>query len=49
MTKLVLKHGLEVDECTRVHLEADPLSVYRYYYGVGVRRGPNNIDVFFIG
>ena len=27
VTKLVLKHGLEVDDCTRVHLEADPLSV----------------------
>ena len=27
MTKLVLEHGLEVDDCTRVHLEADPLSV----------------------
>ena len=27
VTKLVSKHGLEVDNCTRVHLEVDPLSV----------------------
>ena len=25
--KLVLEHGLEVDDGTRVHLAADPLSV----------------------
>ena len=25
--KLVSEHGLEVDDCTRIHLEADPLSV----------------------
>ena len=27
VTKLVSKHGLEVDDCTHVHLAADPLSV----------------------
>ena len=27
VTKLVSKHGLEVDDCTRVHLAAYPLSV----------------------
>ena len=25
--KLVLEHDIEVVDCTRVHLEADPLSV----------------------
>ena len=27
VTKLVSEHGLEVDDCTRVHFAADPLSV----------------------
>ena len=27
VTKLVSEHGLEVDDCTRVHLATDPLSV----------------------
>ena len=27
VTKLVSEHGLEVNDCTRVHLEADLLSV----------------------
>ena len=27
VTKLVSEHGLEVDDCTRVQLAADPLSV----------------------
>ena len=27
VTKFVSEHSLEVDDCTRVHLAADPLSV----------------------
>ena len=42
VTKLVSEHDLKVDDCTRVHLVA--LVDYRCYYGVGVTRGPNNID-----
>ena len=45
MTKLVLEHGLEVDDCTRVHLAADPLSVTDVTMGVGVTREPNNVDI----
>ena len=44
MTKLVSEHGLEVDDSTRVHLAAD-LCRLQMCYGVGVMRGPNNIEI----
>ena len=33
VTKLVSEHGLEVDDCTLVHLEADPFSVTNVIMG----------------
>ena len=44
VTKLVSEHGLEVDDSTCVHLAAVSVS-YRCCYGVGVMRGPNNIEI----
>ena len=37
VTKLVSKHGLEVNDSTRVHLEADLLSVTDLIMGLKLR------------
>ena len=44
VTKLVSEHGLEVDDSTRVILQRISVG-YKCYYGVGVMRGPNNIEI----
>ena len=43
MTKLVSKHGLEVDECTRVHLVANLCRLQMLLWGRS-KEGPNNVD-----
>ena len=42
VTKLVLEHGLEVDDGKPRN---GSLVGYECYHGIGVTRGPNNIDI----